>query len=259
MSRQPLWLKSLAVVGVLFFAVPLLALVVRVPWGDLLEIISSEETLSALWLSIVASAAAVVLSVVIGIPLAVLLASAEFRGKALVRAIVLLPLVLPPVVGGAALLFALGRTGLIGEPLYDLTGLVLPFSIWGVVIAVSFVSIPFTVITVEGALRGSDKRFEVAARSLGADAWKTLRHVTLPMVSPAIYAGLTLTWARAFGEFGATVAFAGSLAGRTETLPLAIFVNLQGDRSAAIALSLLMVVVSVVVLVLMRDRWLNPR
>ena len=259
MRELPIWLRALAGVGVLLFAIPLVALIARVPWGDLLDILTAEATVSAFWLSTVASVAAVLAAVVFGLPLAVLLANADFRGKAIVRAVVLLPLVLPPVVGGAALLFALGRTGLIGQPLYELTGLVLPFSIWGVIIAVSFVSIPFTVITVEAALTASDRRYEMAARSLGAGPWKTLRRVTLPMVSPAIVAGLALTWARAFGEFGATVAFAGSLAGRTETLPLAVFVNLQSDRSAAIALSLLMVVVSVVVLVSLRDRWLSPR
>ena len=231
----------------------------RCPGASSGQTLSAESTLDALRLSVIASLSAVVVSVLVGVPLAVLLASSEFPLKGLVRAIVLLPLVLPPVVGGAALLFALGRSGLVGGPLYDVTGIVLPFSIWGVILAVSFVAVPFTVITVEGALRSSDPRFATAARSLGASPWTVLRRVTLPMVAPAVAAGLTLSWARAFGEFGATVAFAGSLAGETETLPLAVFVSLQTDRPAAIALSLMMVVVSVIVLLAMRDRWVRPR
>lgn len=258
-NRIPLWVWLLGGVGFVFFALPLLALLLEVSWNDLWATLSAQSTLDALRLSVVASLSAVVISIVVGVPLAVVLASSDFPMKGLVRAVVLLPLVLPPVVGGAALLFALGRTGLVGGPLYDATGIVLPFSIWGVILAVSFVAVPFTVITVEGALRTSDPAFEMAARSLGASPWSVLRRVTLPMVAPAVAAGLTLSWARAFGEFGATVAFAGSLTDKTETLPLAVFVSLQTDRTAAIALSLLMVLVSVVVLVAMRDRWVRPR
>lgn len=259
MNKVPWWMKLAAAFGVIFFALPLVALLIRVPWADLGTILTDPATLDALKLSLVSSLAAVGVSVLVGIPLAVILASSDFRGKSLVRAVILLPLVLPPVVGGAALLFALGRTGLLGGPLYDATGIVLPFSIWGVIVAVSFVAVPFTVVTVEAALRSSDPRFEMAARSLGASPWKTLRKVSLPMVGPAVAAGLTLSWARAFGEFGATVAFAGSLAGKTETLPLAVFVDLQTNRPVAIALSLLMVAVSLVVLVALRARWLRPR
>ena len=174
---------------------------------------------------------------------------------AFVRGLVLLPLVLPPVVGGAALLFALGRRGSIGEPLNRLTGLVLPFSTWGVVIAATFVAMPFLVITVEGALRNMDVRYEGAAATLGAGRWTVLRRVTLPLIGPSLAAGLLLTWARAFGEFGATITFAGNLQGRTQTLPLAVFVALESDRDVAIALSLIMVAVSLTVLVALRDRW----
>jgi molybdate transport system permease protein len=167
----------------------------------------------------------------------------------------MLPLVLPPVVGGAALLFAMGRRGLLGGPLNDATGLLLPFSIWGVILANTFVAMPFLVITVEGALRNLDRRFEGAAATLGAGKWTVLRRITLPMIGPPLLAGLVLTWARAFGEFGATITFAGNLQGRTQTLPLAVFVALESDRDAAVALSLVMVVVSLAVLIALRDRW----
>jgi molybdate transport system permease protein len=153
------------------------------------------------------------------------------------------------------LLFALGRRGLVGEPVYEATGLVLPFSTWGVVLASTFVAMPFLVITVEGALHNLDQRYEGAAASLGARRWTVLRRVTLPMVGPSLLAGLVLTWARAFGEFGATITFAGNLQGRTQTLPLAVFVALESDRGVAVAISLLMVVVSLIVLVALRERW----
>jgi molybdate transport system permease protein len=152
-------------------------------------------------------------------------------------------------------LFALGRRGVIGEPLNRLTGLVLPFSTWGVLIATTFVAMPFLVITVESALRNLDPRFEGAAATLGAGRWTVLRRVTFPMIWPALASGLVLTWARALGEFGATITFAGNLQGRTQTLPLAVFVALESDRDTAVALSLIMVVVSLTVLVALRDRW----
>jgi molybdate transport system permease protein len=173
--------------------------------------------------------------------------------------VVTLPLVLPPVVGGAALLFALGRRGLVGAPLEQATGLVLPFSVWGVIVANTFVAMPFLVLTVEGALRNMDRRYEEAAASLGARRWTVLRRVTLPMIAPSLVAGLVLAWARAFGEFGATITFAGNLQGRTQTLPLAVFVALERDRDTAVAISLLMVVVSLLVLVALRDRWWRAR
>jgi len=229
------------------------------PWSDLVSLLASEVVADALVLSAIASFAAVTISTVVGVPLAWVLARVDFRGRALVRGLVLLPLVLPPVVGGAALLFALGRRGVVGEPLYEATGLVLPFSIWGVVIAVTFVSMPFLVLTVEGALRNVDVRFEGAAASLGAGGWTVFRRVTLPMIGPSLAAGMVLTWARAIGEFGATVTFAGNLAGETQTLPLAVFVALETNRDTATALSLLMVAMSLTVLVLLRDRWLRPQ
>jgi len=258
-SRPPITFVVLAAIAVVFFLLPLIGLLARTPWSDLVSLLASEVVADALVLSAIASFAAVTISTVVGVPLAWVLARVDFRGRVLVRGLVLLPLVLPPVVGGAALLFALGRRGVVGEPLYEATGLVLPFSIWGVVIAVTFVSMPFLVLTVEGALRNVDVRFEGAAASLGAGGWTVFRRVTLPMIGPSLAAGMVLTWARAIGEFGATVTFAGNLAGETQTLPLAVFVALETNRDTATALSLLMVAMSLTVLVLLRDRWLRPQ
>ncbi len=242
-------------VGLAVFAIPLIGLLGRVPWARLQELLTSEIVTDALRLSLITSIAATAIAFVLGVPLALLLARVDFRGRSIVRGIVTLPLVLPPVVGGAALLFALGRRGVVGEPLGQLTGLLLPFSTWGVIVATTFVSMPFLVITVEAALRGFDRRFEGAAATLGASRWTVLRRVTLPMIAPSLGAGLMLTWARAFGEFGATITFAGNLQGRTQTLPLAVFVALEDDRDAAVAISLLMVAVSLTVLIALRDRW----
>lgn len=254
-GRPPIIVVFLGVLGLAVFVVPLAGLVARTPWSDLPEILTGEVVGEALRLSAITSLAATGISLVLGVPLAWLLARVEFRGRALLRAMVMLPLVLPPVVGGAALLFALGRRGLVGEPLERITGLVLPFSTWGVIAAVTFVAMPFVVITVEGALRNVDRRYEGAAASLGATRWTVMRRVTLPMIAPSLTAGLVLTWARAFGEFGATVTFAGNLQGRTQTLPLAVFVALESERDTAVAISLLMVAVSLVVLVALRERW----
>lgn len=254
-SRPPLALVVLALLGLGLFVLPVIGLLWRAPWRDLPELISSEVVTDALRLSLISSLSATGIAFVVGVPLAWLLARVEIPGRRLVRGLVLLPLVLPPVVGGAALLFALGRRGLIGEPFHQATGLVLPFSIWGVILAGAFVAMPFLVITVEGALRNLDTRFEGAGASLGAGRWTVLRRVTLPMIGPSVLAGLVLTWARAFGEFGATITFAGNLQGRTQTLPLAVFVALESDRGVALAISLLMVVVSLVVLVALRERW----
>lgn len=237
------------------FLVPFVGLLARTPWSNLPALLSGDVVTDALRLSLITSLAATAISAVVGVPLAWLMARVEFPGRAFVQGLVTLPLVLPPVVGGAALLFALGRRGLIGEPLNEATGLLLPFSTWGVVVANTFVAMPFLVITVEGALRNLDQRFEGAAATLGASRWTVLRRVTLPMIAPSLIAGLVLTWARALGEFGATITFAGNLQGRTQTLPLAVFVALESDRDVAVALSLVMIVVSLVVLVALRDRW----
>jgi len=242
-----------------FLVLPLAGIVARTPWSALPDLLTSDLVTDAIRLSLITSTLATVMAAVIGVPLAWLLARVEFRGRSLVRSLVTLPMVLPPVVGGAALLFALGRRGLIGEPIYEATGLLLPFSIWGVVIANTFVAMPFLVITVEGALHTLDQRYEGAASALGAGRLTIFRRITLPMIWPSMVAGLVLTWARAFGEFGATITFAGNLQGRTQTLPLAVFVALESDRDTAIAVSLVMVAVSLFALVSLRGRWWRTR
>ena len=256
-TRPPWPILVLATIGIAFFIAPLLGLVAKMPWSGLAGVFGSELVADALRLSLLSSAGATVLSLILGLPLAWVLARMQFPGRSLLRGLVLLPLVLPPVVGGAALLFALGRRGVVGGPLHDLTGLVLPFSTWGVVVSATFVAMPFLVITVEGALRNLDSRYEGAAATLGANRWTVLWRVTIPMIGPSLVAGLVLTWARALGEFGATITFAGNLQGRTQTLPLAVFVALESDRDTAVALSLLMVAVSLAVLVALRKRWMG--
>jgi molybdate transport system permease protein len=253
--RPPWPAVVLGGLGVLVVGLPLVGLLAQVPWSRIGSLVGSELAVDALRLSLVPSVGATAVAAVLGLPLAFLLARVDFRGRAVVRGVVLLPLVLPPVVGGTALLATLGRTGLVGAPLERATGIVLPFSTSGVVLATTFVAMPFLVVTVEGALRGLDGRHEQAAATLGADRWTVLRRVTLPMIAPSLVAGAALTWARALGEFGATITFAGNLQGRTQTLPLAVFVALQRDRETAIALSLVMAAVSLAVIVGLRRRW----
>lgn len=255
-TRPPWPLVPLAALALAFLLLPLFALLQRAPWSSLADLLSEPVVSEALRLSLVSACAATGLSLVGGVPLAWMLARTELPGRSLVRALVILPMVLPPVVGGAALLFAFGRRGLFGGPVYDATGLLLPFSIWGVIAANTFVAMPFLVVTVEAGLRSTDRRYEDAAATLGAGRWMTFRRITLPMTAPAIVAGAVLCWARALGEFGATVTFAGNLQGRTQTMPLAVFLALESDREAAVALSLVLVAVSLAVLVPLRGRWL---
>jgi molybdate transport system permease protein len=194
----------------------------------------------------------------LGVPLAWVLARAEFPGRRLARALVTVPLVLPPVVGGVALLLVFGRRGLVGAWLDSAFGISLPFSTAGVVVAEAFVAMPFLVISVEGALRGADARYEDAAATLGATRWTAFRRVTLPLIAPGVAAGAVLCWARALGEFGATITFAGNFPGRTQTMPLAVYLALEQDLDAAIVLSLLLLTVSVAVLAGLRDKWIAP-
>jgi len=254
-QRAPWQLVALGSIGAAVFVLPLVGLITRTPWSRLGELVASDVVVDALKLSLLTSVLAAFISLLLGVPLAWVLARINFPGRHIVRAIVTLPMVLPPVVGGAALLFALGRRGVIGEPINDATGFLLPFSVWGVVVANVFVAMPFLVVTVEGALRNLDGRHEAAAATLGASRLTVFRRITLPMISPSLRAGLVLAWARALGEFGATVTFAGNLQGRTQTLPLAVFVALEQDRDTAVAISLVLVAVSLAVLLLLRDRW----
>lgn len=262
MSRRrstPVALALLAGVGVALVALPLFGLIVRTPWTRTGEILGSGSARAALRLSMIVATASALLALLVGFPLAWTLARSEFRGKALVRALVVLPLVMPPVVGGVALLSAFGRRGLVGGPLFDLFGLQITFTVWAAVLASTFVSFPLLVLALEVGLRSLDIRLEQAASTLGARRWYVLRHVTLPLLGPQIAAGLVLAWARALGEFGATITFAGNLPGRTQTLPLAVFEQLQTDPDGAIALSLLLVTVSLVVIVTLRGRFLQTR
>jgi molybdate transport system permease protein len=256
-SGAPVALVVPAVVGLLFLVLPLGGLLVRAPWRTLPERLAQPGILAALELSLETASLATVLCVVFGVPLAWLLARVEFRGRGLVRALVTVPLVLPPVVGGIALLLVLGRRGLLGQWLDSAFGVTLPFTTSGVVVAEAFVAMPFLVIAVEGALRGADARYEEAAATLGAGRWTTFTHVTLPLVGPGVAAGAVLCWARALGEFGATITFAGNFPGRTQTMPLAVYLALETDLDTAVVLSLLLLVVSVAILVSLRDRWLT--
>lgn len=258
-SAAPFGFVPLAIIAVLFLALPLVALVARAPWRSLPADLTAHGVLVALRLSLVCSLSAVAVCLILGVPLAWLLARVPFRGRNLVRAMVLLPMVLPPVVGGVALLLAFGRSGLVGRWLDQAFGLTLPFSTAGVVLAESFVAMPFLVITVEAGIRSMDRRYEDAAATLGAGQWTTFRRVTLPLIAPAIGAGAALSWARALGEFGATITFAGNLPGTTQTMPLAVYLALQSNPEAAFALSLVMLVISVSVLIALRGRWFPSR
>ena len=255
----PFGFVPLAVIAVAFLALPLVALVLRAPWGHLLTDLSAPGVLTALRLSLVCSLAAVAISLVIGVPLAWLLARVRFRGRDLVRAVVLLPMVLPPVVGGVALLLAFGRNGVAGQALDRVLGITLPFSTAGAIMAETFVAMPFLVITVEAGIRAMDRRYEDAAATLGAGRWTVFRRVTLPLIAPALGAGAALAWARALGEFGATITFAGNLPGTTQTMPLAVYLALQSEPDSAIALSLVMLAISLTVLVALRSRWFPAR
>ncbi|MFI9823522.1 molybdate ABC transporter permease subunit [Streptomyces sp. NPDC052013] len=255
--RVPLPLLVPALLGLAFLLVPLLALLLRAPWRSLPEQLTSPEVWEALRLSLVCATAATALSLVVGVPLAWVLARTEFRGRGLVRALVTLPLVLPPVVGGVALLLALGRNGVVGQWLDEWFGITLPFTTTGVILAETFVAMPFLVISVEGTLRAADPRYEEAAATLGASRFTAFRRVTLPLIAPGIAAGSVLAWARALGEFGATITFAGNFPGRTQTMPLAVYLALQNDPAAAIALSLVLLAVSIAVLAGLRDRWMR--
>ncbi|MFF3225238.1 molybdate ABC transporter permease subunit [Nocardia suismassiliense] len=256
-GRRPLVLVLPALFALAFLLVPLVGLLVRAPWRSMPDRLLDAEVGQALQLSLVTASLATVICLILGVPLAWLLARGELRGRAVLRALVTVPLVLPPVVGGVALLLVLGRRGLVGQYLYEWFGVSLPFTTAGVVLAEAFVAMPFLVISVEGALRAADPRFEEAAATLGASRWLTFRRVTLPSVLPGVVAGAVLCWARALGEFGATITFAGNFPGKTTTMPLAVYLALETDPADAIVLSLVLLTVSVAVLVALRERWIR--
>ena len=253
----PAALLVLAAVGAAFFLLPLIGLLLRTPWAAAWDQLRSPEVLTALRLSLLASFSATAVALVFGVPLAWTLARLTFPGRAVLRAMTVLPMVLPPVVGGVALLLVFGRRGLLGGWLASTFGIHLPFTTAGAIIAETFVAMPFLVITVEAGLRSMDTRFEDAARTLGASRWTVLWRVTLPLVRPSLLAGAVLCWARALGEFGATITFAGNFPGRTQTMPLAVYLALETNPDAAIVLSLVLLAVSLAVLIGLRDRWLG--
>ncbi|MFJ2738787.1 ABC transporter permease [Streptomyces sp. NPDC087440] len=254
-TRAPLALALPALVAVAFLLLPLIGILARTSWGELGAHLTSPGTTDALKLSLVVSGWALLLSVVLGVPLAWLLARVDFPGKAFVRSLVLLPMVLPPTVGGVALLLAFGRRGVLGPWLENAFGITLPFSTAGAVVAATFVAMPFLVISLEGALGGLRPRYEETAASLGASPLRVFFTVTLPMVAPGLAAGAALTWARALGEFGATITFAGNLPGSTQTLPLQVYLLLQESPEAATSVSLLLLVIAMAVLIALRGRW----
>ncbi len=243
----PRWLYVPALLGAVFVLLPLVAMVSRVDWSDFGSLVGSESARDALWLSLRTSTTSTALCVLVGVPMAVVLARTTFRGQAVLRALVLLPLVIPPVVGGIALLATFGRRGLLG-PTFDVLGIDIAFSTAAVVMAQTFVSLPFLVISVEGALRTGGQRYEVVAATLGAGPTTVFRRITVPLVLPGLLGGAVLAFARALGEFGATITFAGSLQGTTTTLPTQIYLERFADPDAAVALSLVLVVVAVVVI-----------
>ena len=256
-AAPPWFLIGPGVIAVAFLVVPLIALLLQAPWNSFASIITTPSAMEALRLSVITSVIATAIAGVIGIPLAWLLARETLPGTRLIRALVIVPLLLPPVVSGVALLAAFGRRGVVGGFLYDTLGIQLPFTTTGVVLAETFVAMPFLIITLEGAFRSFDRRFEDAAVTLGASPWTVFRRITLPLVAPSIIAGAALCWARALGEFGATITFAGNFPGVTQTMPLAVYTALESDRDIAIALSILLLAVSVAVLVALRGNYMR--
>ncbi|MGM0929599.1 MAG: ABC transporter permease [Actinomycetota bacterium] len=249
----PHWIYPLAAAGAIFVLLPLAGMAARVNWPEFPQLVTSEASLAALSLSLRTASASTALCIVLGVPMALVLARSRFPGQQVLRSLVLLPLVLPPVVGGLALLYTFGRRGLLGST-FEAFGLEIAFSTTAVVLAQTFVALPFLVLSLEGALRTAGTRYEAAAATLGARPTRVLRTVTLPLVLPGLLSGAVLSFARCLGEFGATLTFAGSLQGVTRTLPLEIYLQRETDADAAVALSLVLVVVAVAVVMLVHRR-----
>ncbi|MBO0812951.1 MAG: molybdate ABC transporter permease subunit [Microlunatus sp.] len=253
----PALLITPAMIGLAVLVLPLIGLIARAPWSRAATILSGSDAWPALRLSLITATAAAILALALGVPLAWFLARPGGRFRPVLRAVITVPLVLPPVVGGVALFTILGRSGILGRPLYDLTGFAFPFTPYAVVLAQTFVALPYLVLSVEGALRAADRRYEDAAQMLGARPITVFWRVTLPLIGPGVAAGAVLAWARALGEFGATITFAGNFPGTTQTMPLAVYLALETDPDAALLLSVLLLAVSVAVLALLRDRWVR--
>lgn len=257
LGRPPLLLVVPAALGAVLLVVPLVTLVADTPWGGIQDQLSSRAVGDALGITVLASAATVALCLLLGTPLAWVLARVAFPGRSILRAAVTVPLVLPPVVAGVALVTALGRNGALGRLLDDWFGVTIPYTTTAVVIAHTFVSLPFYVLAVEGALRSAGEQYDAVAATLGADRWTTFRRVTLPLAVPGVLAGCALAWARSLGEFGATITFAGNYPGTTQTMPTLIYTQLQSDPLVARTVSMVLLVVSIGVLALLRNRWLT--
>ncbi len=259
MTRRhaPWFLLIPGLIAVIFLVLPVIGLVTQAPWGSFGSLLSDPVTRDALRISALSSLCATAICIVLGTPLAWLLARNALPGTRFIRALVVVPLLLPPVVAGVGLLTAFGRRGFAGSFLYDQFGIQFPFTTAGVIIAETFVAMPFLIITVEAGFRGLHKEYEEVAATLGASSWQTFRHVTLPLVAPALLSGVVLCWARAVGEFGATIGFAGNFPGVTQTMPLAIYSELEVDRSLAIGLSVILLMVCLVILVLLRRTYLR--
>lgn len=243
-----------AVLAVALLVVPLIALVGRLDPATLWADVTSPAAMSALALSLQTATVATMACAVLGIPLALVIARAGARTAAVLRAVVTVPLVLPPMVGGVALLFLFGRNGWLGVAL-ETVGIRIPFTTAAVILAQTFVALPFLVLALEGALRATGVRYEQAAAALGAGRWRILWRITLPLATPGLVAGVVLCFARALGEFGATALFAGNAPGVTQTMPLAIYTAFNGagvSQGTAVALSMLLLVTAVAVLLLVR-------
>ncbi|WP_292831516.1 ABC transporter permease [Microbacterium sp.] len=240
----PRWLILPAVIGFLVITIPLLALALRADPARLWSLLTQPSSLDALWLSLRTAAVSTVVCLALGVPMALVFARARFIGRNVLRALVLVPLVLPPVIGGIALLYTFGRRGLLGQVL-EVAGIRLPFTTVAVVMAQVFVSLPFVVLGIEGAARSTGERFEGIAATLGASPTRVLLHVTLPMIVPGLVSGAVMAFARSLGEFGATLAFAGSLQGVTRTLPLQIYLVRESDADSAVALALVLIVLAI--------------
>ncbi len=257
-NPAPAALVGMGALALALLALPLFGLLQRTPWAALPGLLTGDTVVESLRVSLVVSVSATIACAGLGLPLAFVMARTRLPFPRAIRAFVMLPMVIPPVVGGTALLFALGRRGLVGQWLDSWFGIRLPFTTAGAVVAATFVALPFLVTTVEAALRQAGSDLEEAGATLGAGPWANFVHVSLPTIRPALGAGIALGWARAVGEFGATITFAGNLPGRTRTLPLQTFLALEQDPEAAVAISLMLLVVSFGILVALRSRW-TPR
>lgn len=255
-NKPPKAVVFIACVAFMLMCLPLLGLMQRTTWSSLFDLLNEDSVSESLRVSLMVSASATVICVVLGLPVALVLAHCQLRFYRAIRALVMLPMALPPVVAGTALLFALGRKGIVGERLYQWFGLQLPFTMSGAVVAAAFVSMPFFIATVESALRQAGCEVEDSAATLGAGPWSVLFYATIPSIRSAIVCGACLSWARAVGEFGATLTFAGNFPGKTRTLPMEVYIALEHNHERAVAISFLMMLVSIIMLAALQDRWM---